>query len=145
MAITKEQIIRDLIPEELRKNKAIVDIKPDLPLKVKKKIIDEDEEDAKTVSKPIRQVALKVKDKRFNKEEWMKSLKKGDVVAVRPWYLGPAFEIGIVSSVTATMVILSRGRRFDKFSAISVDSNKLMITPLYDKSIKEIKETLRRK
>lgn len=70
-----------------------------------------------TTTKPEREVPAT-----WRMDEWLSKLKRGDLVAVRNWTMGPYDGIFKVDRVGKEMVILEDGRRFSKATGFAIDS-----------------------
>ena len=82
---------------------------------------------------------------RYNKEEYLKSLKKGDIIAVRGWSLAPPCGIVIVKATTATTITGRCGRKFDRSTGFSIDGSRLLLTPLSTRTLWRLIQSTRKR
>lgn len=85
--------------------------------------------------KPRRNVRLKLTFPDYmGRDSFLRYLKRGDVVGIKPWHLGPCQAIGVVVKVSDGSIYVD-GKRFDRSNGFSADGRRMMITPLTEKNV----------
>lgn len=118
------------INRESEKVESTMTSAPMIPMRDEVRIVEREEPipaDAKKKFKLIQ-------PSKWDRGAWLRGVKRGDIIAIRSWSLGPLESVIVVSYCTPTMVVSICGKKFDKNDGISNDGKRLMLYPLNDKS-----------